>query len=138
MQEAIEREGKYRRIQGSNVDITKQAIGCGFVKMGGPISGTIPADKKIVYLLNWIHDEIVSEAPEQNIVDAGAMVAGARRTSRWAIGEEHRDDNGRTHQTTLAQIGDEIETLLEEIKTRGEGADGGSSWDRSGIRCLRG
>jgi len=70
MQEAIEREGKYRRIQGSNVDITKQAIGCGFVKMGGPISGTIPADKKIVYLLNWIHDEIVSEAPEQNIVDA--------------------------------------------------------------------
>jgi DNA polymerase-1 len=64
MHEAIKREGKNTPIQGSNADMAKIAMGCGFDKNGTPFMwhglGQFQAR-----LLNFVHDEFVVECPEE-------------------------------------------------------------------------
>lgn len=57
---AIEREGKNTPIQGSNADMIKLAMGCGFDKDGKPYLWHI-LQKFGAFLVNMVHDELVIE-----------------------------------------------------------------------------
>ena len=71
MSEAIKREGKNFKIQGSNADIVKLALGCGFDDAGKAfLWHSFRPDRKYAYSVNLVHDEVVTEAPDKNIVEA--------------------------------------------------------------------
>jgi DNA polymerase I-like protein with 3'-5' exonuclease and polymerase domains len=75
MYAAIEREGKNTPIQGSNADIAKIAMGCGFGKDGLPFMwhglGQFNAR-----LINFVHDEFVIDVPEDRAKACFDFVAG--------------------------------------------------------------
>ncbi len=60
----IEREGKNTPIQGSNADIIKRAMGCGFSEDGQPYMWHKVRAYK-AKLVNCVHDEVVLEAREE-------------------------------------------------------------------------
>lgn len=62
---AIEREGKNAPLQGSNADIAKLAMGAGMDKDGKPYLWHV-LHKFGASLVNFVHDELVIEALEEN------------------------------------------------------------------------
>jgi len=70
---SIEREGKNMRVQGTNASIAKLAMGCGFDKNGNPFMWHL-LPKYDALLQNFIHDEDVVEAPEEQAEPCAAMV----------------------------------------------------------------
>lgn len=61
---SVEREGKNTPIQGSNADIIKRAMGCGFSADGQPYLWHKLRAHKAKYV-NCVHDEVVVEAVEE-------------------------------------------------------------------------
>jgi len=62
---SIEREGKNAPIHGSNADLAKLVMGCGFDKNAKPFMYHI-LPQYGAELINFVHDEFVIEVPEQN------------------------------------------------------------------------
>lgn len=61
---SIEREGKNTPIQGSNADVIKKGIGCGFSEDGSPyLWHRVRAAK--ARFVNCVHDEVVIEAKDE-------------------------------------------------------------------------
>lgn len=61
----IEREGKNTPIQGSNADIIKLAMGCGFDGEGKPFLWHLLPEFEAEYE-NMVHDELVIDAPDHD------------------------------------------------------------------------
>jgi len=59
---SIERRGKNHGVQGTNADIAKRAVGCGFDKDGKPYLWHLAKQFKAKFL-NFVHDEFVSQVP---------------------------------------------------------------------------
>jgi DNA polymerase-1 len=64
MYSSIERKGKNHPIQGTNADIIKRAMGCGFDKDGKPYLWHIFPTLK-AKILNMVHDELVVQCPKR-------------------------------------------------------------------------
>jgi DNA polymerase-1 len=62
---SIERQGKNHPIQGTNADIIKRAMGCGFDKDGKPYLWHILEPKFKAKLINMVHDELVVQCPKR-------------------------------------------------------------------------
>lgn len=60
----IERQGKNTPIQGGNIDIAKESVGCGEDKDGCSYLWEDLEPKYQSYLVSFVHDEVVIEAPE--------------------------------------------------------------------------
>jgi DNA polymerase I-like protein with 3'-5' exonuclease and polymerase domains len=65
MMSHIQREGKNTPIQGTNADWAKLAMGCGFDPDGKPYAWHVIEPKHNALLVNFVHDELCVEAPEQ-------------------------------------------------------------------------
>jgi DNA polymerase I-like protein with 3'-5' exonuclease and polymerase domains len=72
----IEREGKNHPIQGTNADIAKIAMGCGFDKNGKPFLWHILREYK-ARLINFVHDEIVISCPKETAQQCSDAVGDA-------------------------------------------------------------
>jgi DNA polymerase I-like protein with 3'-5' exonuclease and polymerase domains len=62
---SIERRGKNHGIQGTNADIIKRAMGCGFDKDGKPYLWHILEPEYKAKLINMVHDELVVQCPKR-------------------------------------------------------------------------
>lgn len=62
---SIERQGKNHKIQGTNADIIKRAMGCGFDKNGKPYLWHILELLYKAKLINMVHDELVVQCPKR-------------------------------------------------------------------------
>ncbi len=85
MYKSIERQGKNMKIQGTNADIIKLAMGCGFDKDGKPYLWHVMEPQYQAKVLNVVHDELVhqwpkrfGEAPLEAIADAFKRAAAER------------------------------------------------------------
>lgn len=63
---SIDREGKNTPIQGSNADIMKVAMGCGYGKDGLPFMWQRLEPDFKAKLVNFVHDEFVVEVPDEH------------------------------------------------------------------------
>lgn len=64
MMGGIEREGKNTPIQGTNADMAKLALGCGFDPDGKPYAWHLIEPEYNAKLVNMVHDELLVEAPD--------------------------------------------------------------------------
>lgn len=71
----IIREGKNTPIQGTNADITKIAMGCGFDNDGKPFAWHLIEPVYQSKLVNMVHDELVTESPDDQAEACFAAVA---------------------------------------------------------------
>jgi DNA polymerase I-like protein with 3'-5' exonuclease and polymerase domains len=62
---SVEREGKNQPVQGSNADIIKVAMGCGFDESGNSFMWQSLETKYKAHLINMVHDEVVVECPAE-------------------------------------------------------------------------
>lgn len=71
---ATQREGSNHPIQGSNADLVKIAVGCGYDKENKPFLWhyTRP-DKNFALLENLVHDELVLEAADEHAEEADRL-----------------------------------------------------------------
>lgn len=74
---SIEREGKNTPIQGTNADIIKIAMSDGFDTDGKPFIWQQLYPDFAAEMVNMVHDEIVTEAPEAVAVKCQAMIMDA-------------------------------------------------------------
>jgi DNA polymerase I-like protein with 3'-5' exonuclease and polymerase domains len=61
----IKRQGMNTPVQGTGADMVKVAVGCGFDENGKPFGWHLMEPEFGALLLNLVHDETVSEAPDQ-------------------------------------------------------------------------
>jgi DNA polymerase I-like protein with 3'-5' exonuclease and polymerase domains len=66
MWSSIEREGRNAPVQGGNGDLIKLAMGCGFDSNGKPFLWHILEPEFGGLLENLVHDELVTEGPEEH------------------------------------------------------------------------
>lgn len=78
MKGSIERRGKNHGVQGTNADIAKRALGCGFDKNGKPYLWHLAKQFKAKFL-NFVHDEFVSQVPTRLAKEWAACVQDAVR-----------------------------------------------------------
>lgn len=74
---SIEREGKNCPIQGTNASLIKLAMGCGFAPDGTPFLWHVLEPKYGSYMVNMVHDELCSEAPDAVAEEVKQTVGGA-------------------------------------------------------------
>lgn len=72
---SIEREGKNMPIQGTNADMIKLAMGCGFDSDGKPYMWHRLEPDFGGLLQNMVHDELVAESPEEKAQGAYDLMA---------------------------------------------------------------
>lgn len=72
---SIEREGKNTPIQGTNADMIKLAMGCGFDESGKPFAWHLIEPVYGAKLVNEVHDELVTEAKKENAEECSAAIA---------------------------------------------------------------
>jgi DNA polymerase I-like protein with 3'-5' exonuclease and polymerase domains len=81
---SIQREGKNTPIQGTNADIAKLAMGCGFDPDGKPYAWHLIEPKHGAKMVNFVHDEFVVEAKDE---EAEACFAAVTDCMERAGGE---------------------------------------------------
>ncbi len=74
---SIERQGKNSPIQGTNADMVKLSVGCGYDSNGEALLWQRLEPEFDALLLSSVHDEIVIEAWEHNAQEVFEFACGA-------------------------------------------------------------